>query len=190
MSRKAVFLDRDGTINEDPGYLSDPAEFRLLPTVVEGIRLLNDAAFLVVVITNQSGVSRGFLSLETLEGIHQRMKMELKLGGARIDGIYYCPHHPQDGCSCRKPGTGLLKRAIDELDIDPIQSFMVGDRWSDIEAGQRIGCRTIQVPEQPDSSEEEEGNSPTLPDLKANRFLDAVLWILERDAQRPQRLDH
>lgn len=180
MGRKAVFLDRDGTINEDPGYLSDPEGFRMLPTVIEGIRLLNEAAFLVVVITNQSGVARGLLTLETLASIHRRMKEDLRAGGARIDGIYYCPHHPDDGCTCRKPGSGLLERAIDELGIDPVKSFIVGDRLTDIEAGRSIGCRTVLVPEHPDQLKKERSDSRVMPDFKADQFLDGVMWILDR----------
>ena len=180
MGRKAVFLDRDGTINEDPGYLSDPGEFRILPTVVEGIRLLNEATFLVVVITNQSGVARGLLTLETLTSIHHRMETDLRAGGAQIDGIYYCPHHPDDGCDCRKPETGMLERAVHELGIDPGKSYFVGDRLTDIEAGQRIGCRTVLIPEHPEQHEKERRASLVKPDFEADQFLDGVMWILGR----------
>lgn len=176
-------MDRDGTINEDSGYLSDPQEFRMLPTVPEGIRLLNEKGFLVVVVTNQSGIGRGFLSLETLADIHERMETELRAEGARIDGIYYCPHHPDERCACRKPGTVLLERAVAEQDIDPTCSFFIGDRPTDIEAGHRMGCRTILVPEHADELEEERHNSPATPDFVADRFSDAVRWILDRDRE-------
>jgi len=181
MGRKAVFLDRDGTINEDVNYLSDPEEFRMLPTVVEGIRLLGEAAFLVVVITNQSGVARGLLTLKTLASIHERMEGKLRAEGARIDGIYYCPHHPDDGCACRKPGTALLERAIAEHDIDPTRSFFVGDRLTDIEAGQRAGCRTILIADHIGVAEEGSNAVSANPDFVADRFLDGVMWILDRE---------
>lgn len=183
MHHKAVFLDRDGTINEDVNYLSDPEEFRMFPTVAEGIRLLNEASFLVVVITNQSGIARGFLTRETLTAIHQRMESELRAEGARIDGIYYCPHHPDDRCTCRKPGTALLERAVVDHDIDPTQSFFIGDRMTDIEAGQKVGCKTVLVPEDSHLVEKERSLSSASPDFEADRFLDGVMWILNRDCE-------
>ncbi len=180
MGRKAVFLDRDGTINRDVHYLSDPEEFRMFPTVAEGIRLLNEAAFLVVLVTNQSGIARGLLTRETLSSIHRRMKSELRAEGAEIDAIYYCPHHPEEQCACRKPGTALLEKAIFEHDIDPTRSFFMGDRMTDIEAGHRMGCRTVLVPEDPDQLEEERRASRVNPDFEGEQFLDGVLWILDR----------
>jgi D-glycero-D-manno-heptose 1,7-bisphosphate phosphatase len=180
MSRKAVFVDRDGTINQDVHYLSDPEELRMLPTVPEGIRLLNENGFLVVIVTNQSGIARGLLTRETLIAIHQRMKSELRVVGAGIDAVYYCPHHPDDRCACRKPGTALLERAIVEHDIDPTCSFFIGDRMTDIEAGQKVGCTTVLVPEDSDLVEKERSLSSASPDFEADRFLDGVMWILDK----------
>lgn len=113
---RVVFIDRDGTINRDVSYCSHPDEFELLPKVAEGIRLLNEHGFKVIVVTNQSGIARGYFSEEMLQKIHVKMKEELKKRGAFIDdAIYYCPHHPDDNCDCRKPKPGLLLQAATVL---------------------------------------------------------------------------
>lgn len=140
---KAVFIDRDGTIARDVPYCSRPEDFELLPGVTEGIKLLKEHGFKVVVITNQSGVGRGYFSEHTLSLIHQKMMAELDKGGAAVDGIYYCPHHPDDDCACRKPRTKMLERAASELDIDISQSYMIGDSKLDMDLAQNAGCTGI-----------------------------------------------
>jgi len=140
---RAVFLDRDGTINRDVPYCSRPEDFELLPKVAEGIRILNQHGFKVVVITNQSGITRGYFTVEALSEVHQKMKDELTVHGAKIDAVYYCPHHPDDKCSCRKPSPELILKAASDLAIDLAWSYVIGDRDIDIDAGKQAGCRTI-----------------------------------------------
>lgn len=139
----AVFLDRDGTINRDVPYCSRPQELELLPGVSQAIRAFNGLGLKAVVVTNQSGVARGYLEETMLAQIHAEMVRQLAVQGARIDAIYYCSHHPDDGCPCRKPGTALAWRAARELEIDLPSSWVVGDAPTDVEMGRRLGCRTI-----------------------------------------------
>jgi D-glycero-D-manno-heptose 1,7-bisphosphate phosphatase len=150
--RPAVFLDRDGTVNEEVHYLSQPEQLVLLPTVAETIALLNQQAIAVVVVTNQAGVARGYFPEQRLEAIHQQLQILLGERRARLDGIYYCPHHPSAGlgqyktyCDCRKPMPGMLTRAAQELGLDLTQSLMVGDRESDLQAGAAAGSLTALV---------------------------------------------
>ncbi len=145
MRAPVVFLDRDGTINEEVGYLRDPALLRLIPGAAEGIRALNQAGFKVVVITNQSGLARGYFSLATLEEIHRELERQLASHGARIDAIYFCPHHPEEGCLCRKPRSGLIERAVRELDLDLSQAYVVGDRHLDLLLARNIGAKGVLV---------------------------------------------
>jgi histidinol-phosphate phosphatase family protein len=141
----AVFLDRDGTINEEVDYLDDPDRLYLIPGAAEAIRLLNEAGIRVIVVSNQSGVGRGYFSAATVETIHQRLAMQLAEHNARYDAIYFCPHHPTQGCECRKPKSGMLLQAAREHGIDTQRAFMVGDKISDLCAGRRVGCRTVLV---------------------------------------------
>ncbi|MFA5772803.1 MAG: HAD family hydrolase [Thermoplasmata archaeon] len=181
MANKAVFMDRDGTINVDGPYLSDPGKLKLCPGVVNGIRRLNKNGYKVIIITNQSGLARGFFSRETLENIHDELRSRLSEGGARIDAIYYCPHHPDDNCGCRKPKTKLFEKAIADFGIDASVSFVIGDRTADVVAGHRIGCKTILVPEKGKEKqvEQEKSNSTVKPDYECKRFTSAVNWILK-----------
>ena len=141
----AVFLDRDGTINEEVGYLDDPDRLRLMPSAAGAIRLLNEAGIPVIVVSNQAGIGRGYFLAATVEAIHERLAEQLARGGAHLDAVYYCPHHPSEGCDCRKPKTGMLVRAAQEHGIDMQRATMVGDKVSDLEAGRRAGCRTVLV---------------------------------------------
>ncbi|MBT9132808.1 MAG: D-glycero-alpha-D-manno-heptose-1,7-bisphosphate 7-phosphatase [Firmicutes bacterium] len=145
MANKAVFLDRDGTMAKDVHYCSRPEDFELFPYTAKAIRLLNEHGFKVVVITNQSGIARGYFTEETLAEIHEKMKRELAKEGALVDGIYYCPHHPDDNCNCRKPKPKLVLQAAKDFDIDLKHSFAVGDLQMDIELGKAVGCKTILV---------------------------------------------
>ena len=142
---KAVFLDRDGTIAHDVPYCSRPEDFELLPRVPEAIKLLNDNGFKVVVITNQSGIGRGYFTEDMLAKIHLKMLNELKKSSAVIDAIYYCPHHPNDKCECRKPKPAMILQAARDLDINLQESFFIGDSSLDIEAGNRAGCHPIRI---------------------------------------------
>ncbi|WP_022853981.1 D-glycero-beta-D-manno-heptose 1,7-bisphosphate 7-phosphatase [Thermodesulfatator atlanticus] len=179
--RPAVFLDRDGTINEEVNYLSSPEEFKLIPGAGEAIRLFNQAGFAVVVITNQSGLARGYFTEETLQKIHQKMCKDLAAHGARIDAIYYCPHHPDDHCSCRKPKTGLVERAAKELGLDLKKSYVIGDRYLDLLLARNIGAKGVLVLTGY-GREELEKKLPEIglePDIIARDLLDAAKRILQ-----------
>ncbi|MCL0060400.1 HAD family hydrolase [Dehalococcoidia bacterium] len=166
-------MDRDGTLARDVHYCRRVEDFELLPTVPEAIRLLNTNSLKVVVITNQSGIARGYFTEEILAQIHDKMKQELAKDGAWVDAIYYCPHHPDDGCECRKPKTGLFLRAARELDIDLSRSFVVGDVQMDIDAGRALGSKTVLVTTGP------QGGIVDPPDYTAGSLLEAVKWILK-----------
>jgi D-glycero-D-manno-heptose 1,7-bisphosphate phosphatase len=150
--RAAVFLDRDGTINEEIGYMDRLEKLRLIPGAAEAIRLINASGMKTVVVTNQSGVARGIFTESFVAEIHARLGEMLRAEGASLDGIYFCPHHPTEGrgdylrgCECRKPAPGLLLRAAAELHLDPARSYMVGDTLKDIEAGASVGARGVLV---------------------------------------------
>ena len=148
----AVFLDRDGTICEEVGYLDSPAKIRLIPGAGAAIRLLNQRGLKAVMVTNQSGVARGFFSERRLGEIHRELCRMLHAEGGSLDGIYYCPHHPTEGrgrylrsCDCRKPAPGLLLRAAADLGLDLGRSYCVGDRLADLECGQPAGTKGVLV---------------------------------------------
>ena len=146
--KRAVFLDRDGVICYDVHYMSSPDQFQLMPGVAEGIRKLNEAGFLIIVVTNQSGIRRGYLTEDDLEKIHERMIKELRERGARIDAIYHCPCLPEDGCECRKPRPGMLIQAARDHGIDLSKSLMIGDKDIDAQAGRAAGCTTLLISDQ------------------------------------------
>ena len=177
MRNRAVFLDRDGTIARDVPYCRRSEDFEILPSVPEAIRLLNQNGFKVVVITNQSGIRRGYFTVETLAQIHKQMEYELALNGAHVDGIYYCPHHPDEGCACRKPNTALFRRAAEEFDIDLSCSLVIGDMRMDIDAGKALGCKTILV-----TTGAQGGNGIVgSPDYIAGTLLEAAQWQTENE---------
>ena len=148
----ALFLDRDGVIIEEAEYLSDPEVLRLIPGAAAALARVNQQDIPVIVVSNQSGVARGFFPLEQVDLVHRRLDDALAEFGARIDRYYYCPHHPSEGqwpyriqCRCRKPQPGMLFQAARELDLDLRRSLMIGDKLSDLEAGSRAGCETVLV---------------------------------------------
>jgi D-glycero-D-manno-heptose 1,7-bisphosphate phosphatase len=189
--RPAVFLDRDGTINEQMGYINHISRFQLLPGVAEAICLLNAAQIPVLVVTNQSGLARGYFPESLLDAVHVKMRQLLAEAGAHVDGIYVCPHHPEAkearfrlDCECRKPKTGLLQQAARELGIDLAQSYVVGDRWSDIRCGAAVGAATILV-----LSGYGRGDALYIgpqqavqPNFIAENLAAATQWILDRQA--------
>ncbi|MFY9607750.1 MAG: D-glycero-beta-D-manno-heptose 1,7-bisphosphate 7-phosphatase [Blastocatellia bacterium] len=151
-SSAAIFIDRDGTINEDSGYISKPDELIIYPWVAEAVRLINEAGLKTIVVTNQSGVARGMYTEDDLRLIHTRMISELRNQSARIDGVYYCPHHPDYGderyrreCECRKPSPGMLHAAAREHKVDLARSFVIGDKASDINLATNVGARGALV---------------------------------------------
>jgi D,D-heptose 1,7-bisphosphate phosphatase len=142
---RVVILDRDGTLVIDRGYLDDPAGLEFEPGAAEGLKWLYSCHYRLVVITNQSGVGRGFFTLERLEEMNARLNLMVNDAGARLEGIYYCPHAPDAGCVCRKPALGLLIRAVADLGFNPASAIMIGDKESDIEFGRRAGATTILI---------------------------------------------
>jgi len=176
----AVFLDRDGTINQDTNYLSNPDEVRLIPGSAQAIARLNRAGLAVVVVTNQSGLARGFYSHEDLQAVHAELDRLLAAHGARVDAYYHCPHHPEGvvehlalECDCRKPGPGMVLRAAEELDLRLTGSFMVGDRPGDVGCALAAGLYAVRVLSGPDQDDEEQAAHHRAPDLAG-----AVEWIL------------
>ncbi|MGC8761831.1 MAG: D-glycero-alpha-D-manno-heptose-1,7-bisphosphate 7-phosphatase [Bryobacteraceae bacterium] len=143
--KPCIFFDRDGTLIEERNYLSDPDQVVLIPGAAEAVRLARGAGYLTVVLTNQSGVGRGYFTLEDVERVNARMLELLLREGAEIDGIYVCPHAPEEGCGCRKPRTGLVERAARELGIDVGASWMVGDKAADLELARNAGMRGVLV---------------------------------------------
>ncbi|MFC1821286.1 D-glycero-alpha-D-manno-heptose-1,7-bisphosphate 7-phosphatase [Thermodesulfobacteriota bacterium] len=152
LRRPAVFLDRDGTINEQMGYINHLSRFVLLPRVPEAIKLLNQRNFLVIIITNQSGVARGYFPVGLVDEVHDYMRKTLEEQGAVIDDIFFCPHHPRgiipefrEACDCRKPKTGLVDQACQSFNIDLSRSYVVGDRYTDIELAETLGIGSVMV---------------------------------------------
>lgn len=182
-----IFLDRDGTLNRDTGYVKTPEELELFPDAVEAVARLNRAGARVVLVTNQSGIARGIFTHASLEAIHASLCERLKAGGARLDGIYYCPHHPDEGCACRKPGTRLIEQAVLELGLDKDRegrlrgrAYVIGDQERDMELARRIGARSVLVMTGPAGfraqAVSEQGGPP--PDCIAAGLSEAVEWIL------------
>ena len=183
----AVFLDRDGTIIDEVGYLDRPERVELYPFSIPAIRALNHAGFRVVLVTNQSGIARGFFDERTLQSVHDHLAALLRIGGAHIDAYYHCPHHP-DGripkftgpCECRKPGRGMVDRAVEELRVDPARSFTVGDRWLDVKLVANVGARGILVRTGYGHLEETRPAANVTADAVVNNLVEAVGWILSR----------
>jgi D-glycero-D-manno-heptose 1,7-bisphosphate phosphatase len=187
MANRAVFLDRDGTMNEEVGYVNHVERFHLLPRAGEAVRLLNQHEWKAVVITNQSGVARGYFPESLIHQVHKKMKDLLREEGAHLDGIYYCPHHPDIGvppyrqkCKCRKPATGLVEEAVRNLDLDCSLSYLVGDRGMDIEFGHQIGAKAILVLTGYGKGEWKYYRKKwkIKPDYVAEDLFEAVQWIL------------
>jgi len=176
MADRAIFLDRDGTMAIDVVYCSRPEDFKLFPLAARAVKLLNDHGYKVIVVTNQSGVARGYFTEDMLEKIHQKMQEDLAKEGAIVDGIYHCPHHPDDKCKCRKPEPEMVLRAVSEHDIDLQRSFVVGDKQMDVQLGKRVGCRTVLIA--PDAGGDEA--RPFSPDYVAPDLYQAAQWIIDQ----------
>jgi D-glycero-D-manno-heptose 1,7-bisphosphate phosphatase len=186
-TRPAIFLDRDGTLSHEVGYINHASRFRLFPWTVDAVRLINQAGLLAVVITNQAGVARGYFPESVIEEVHELLRAAMAAGGARLDGIYYCPHHPDVGeppyradCDCRKPRPGLLRRAAADLGADLARSFMIGDRYGDLTLAWSVGARGALVKTGYGLGElvHLSPRWPRQPDLVAEHALDAVERIL------------
>ena len=184
-ARRAVFLDRDGTLIEEAGYLNALERLKFFPYTVDAVRLLNRGGFAVVLVTNQAGIARGIVKPAFVTKAYEYISERLAIGGAKLDGLYYCPHHP-DGiveglnrrCACRKPGTGMLVQAAADLDLDLSQSFVVGDRWHDIKCGQNAGTRSVLVRTGSGRGEEQSPEPGVAPTAIADNLIGAVSWIL------------
>ena len=185
--RPAVFLDRDGTVLEEAGYLDRLERLVFFPFAIDAIRLLNRGGFAVVIITNQSGVGRGMYEEEFVVRAHAVVDERVKAGGGRVDGFYYCPHHPtaeleryRRDCDCRKPGPGMLRAAAADLDLDLSRSFAVGDKWTDVQAGLAAGGKGILVRTGYGRSSETSPRRSVEPTFVADDLIAAVSWILRQ----------
>ncbi len=152
MKNKAVFLDRDGTINEEMGYINHLSRFRIFPFTAKAIALLRENGYKIIVVTNQAGVARGYFTEEQVREVHLFLQNRLSKENAQIDKIYYCPHHPTEGngkykktCVCRKPNTGMISKAVEDFDIDLSRSYMIGDRYKDVLFAHKVGLKSIMV---------------------------------------------
>ena len=191
--RSAVFLDRDGTLIEEVGYLDRPERVQLYPWASDAIRALNRAGVVVVMVTNQSGVARGFFDEEVVRVVHERIADLLRAGGAFLDAYYYCPHHP-DGkvasytvrCECRKPGRALVDRAVAEFGVDPAQSYAVGDRWFDVQLARTVGARGVLVRTGYGADEERRPPHGVAADVVVDNLAAAASWVLA-DRERRAR---
>ncbi|MCA1816894.1 MAG: HAD family hydrolase [Acidobacteria bacterium] len=190
MRRRAFFIDRDGTISEEVGYVNHPSRYRVFPFAAEAVKLINRAGWLAVLVTNQAGVARGYFKEDLIAEVHEQLKQGLASEGARLDAIYYCPHHPSVGdapyraeCDCRKPKPGLIARAAEELDIDLARSWTIGDRYGDTELARNAGTRAALVLTGYGRGEFEyqRGSWRHQPDLIAENLLEAVREILRTD---------
>lgn len=188
---RAVFLDRDGTINEEVGYLDDLAKLKIIPAAFEAVRLINAAKMKSVVITNQAGIARGLFSEDFVKTANKYLHAEFLKKKALIDAFYYCPHHPTEGigsyrkrCGCRKPAPGMLIQAAREMNIDLTRSYIIGDRYNDMEAGKKAGVKGILVKTGFGQSVLQDDGPDKLtaynqPDFIAADILEAVRWILK-----------
>jgi D-glycero-D-manno-heptose 1,7-bisphosphate phosphatase len=186
-TRPAVFLDRDGTLIEDVGYLDSLARLALFPWTIDAVRALNRAGLPLVVVTNQSGVARKYFAEAFVQETHRALDARLAEGGARIDAYYYCPHHP-DGklpeyalaCDCRKPRPGLIERAARDLHLDPARSFVVGDKWGDVALARAVGGRAVLVRTGTGAIVEQRPRPGVTADAVVDNLAAAASWILMR----------
>ena len=187
VARPAVFIDRDGTLTEEVGYVNHPRRIRLLPRSAEAIRRVNAAGVPVVLATNQAGIARGYFSPQVLRLTNEEMTRQLKEAGARLDGVYVCVHHPTEGaapyrleCDCRKPKPGMLHRAARELGLDLAASTVIGDKASDLETGRAVGAAAVLVLTGYGAGDWEYRRDTfrVPPDHVAEDLLDAVEWVL------------
>ena len=186
---KAVFLDRDGTINEEMGYINHISRFKIFSFVPEAIRILNESGYKVIVVTNQSGVARGYFDEQLVREVHKKLLHKVELTGARIDAIYYCPHHPDEGkppyridCECRKPKTGMIQKAKKAFNLDMARSFMIGDRYKDVEFGRNAGLHTVMVLTGYGKGEYmyQRQQWAKMPEHISKNLLEAAIWIKEK----------
>jgi D-glycero-D-manno-heptose 1,7-bisphosphate phosphatase len=174
--RTAVFLDRDGTINQEVAYLHDPADLTLIPHAPDAIRALNQRGILAILVTNQAGIGRGLYSEAAMHRVHAEMVRRLAAEGCHLDDLYFCPHRPDEACSCRKPAPGMLLQAAQKHALDLAACYMIGDKITDVEAGHAAGCQTILVLTGYGEQEQKKGTTFQI-DFIARDLLEAVQWI-------------
>jgi len=189
MKKPAVFIDRDGTVNEQMGYVNHPSRFVILPGVAEAFRILNKNGYLAIIVSNQSGVARGYFPIELVYNIHSSMKESFLKEGATVDGIFFCPHYPKGSdpeyshdCDCRKPKTGLIKQACEQFNIDMSRSYMIGDHYTDMELADHSNIKGILV-KTGYGAGVIEYNLPAMdakPCYIAEDLLAAVNWIIKK----------
>jgi heptosyltransferase-2 len=189
LSGFTIFLDRDGTLNPDPGYIRSSDQYEIFPGVAQALSRLKQAGARLIVVTNQSGVARGFFSAGDLDGIHAKLRCLLGEAGVSLDAIYVCPHHPDEGCDCRKPDRGLIDRAVGEQRVDLTRSYLIGDHARDMELAKRVGSRGILVTTGavPPEQVEELKASGAVPDRVASSLTEAVDWLLTDARSRMSR---
>ena len=185
MVKSAVFVDRDDTLIADVGYCKDPDRVQLLPGVVEGLQRLSRAGMAIIVVTNQSGLGRGVFTEDDLSAVHARLRSELEASGVGLRAIYYCPHLPEDNCSCRKPRPGLLLKAASEMDLNLKTCFMIGDRELDLLAGRAAGTRTILVSKEV----QERADVERIADFVVKNLVEAASVILNQSKNPVTRED-
>jgi D-glycero-D-manno-heptose 1,7-bisphosphate phosphatase len=190
VTRPAVFLDRDGTLIEERGYLDRLDLLELFPFTADALRLLRRAGFVTVVVTNQSAIGRGIIDEPFLATVHVAIDERLALGHAAIDRYYHCPHHPDAAvaelrqvCRCRKPAPGMIEQACRDLGLDPARSVMVGDRWLDMQCGRAAGTRTVLVRTGHGAHEEQHASGDVHADAILNNLMEAVGWILRSSSR-------
>ena len=183
--KKAVFLDRDGTLNVDVGYLHQLEDLELFPWTADALRLLKRAGYTLIVVTNQSGIAHGLIDPGFVTIAHDEMRRRLQRGGADLDALYYCPHHPRGSikefsidCRCRKPLPGMVEDAVRDLGVDPKRSWVVGDKWLDVQLGEAVGARSILVRTGWGSEQEKKRPAGQQVDAICDNLIHAVSRIL------------
>jgi D-glycero-D-manno-heptose 1,7-bisphosphate phosphatase len=190
MPSPAIFLDRDGTMNVDVGYLHAIDQIELFPWTTDALRLLKRAGFVLVVVTNQAGVARGLIAEGFVEQAHVELQRRLAPVGAAIDAFYYCPHHPlgtvekfRGECRCRKPNPGMVEDAVRDLGLDPRRSWVIGDKWLDVQLGQAVGARSILVRTGWGASEEPQRPEGVVVDAVCDNLMHAVGVVLGSESR-------
>lgn len=186
-----MFMDRDGTMTVEGGYINHPSRLKLIPGTAEAVKLCNESGLLAIVVTNQAGVARGYFTENMIHVVHGKLRQMIEKKGGKLDAVYYCPHHPREGgegyrldCNCRKPKTGMIEAACKDLPVDLSRSYMVGDKISDSEFGHKLGLRTVMVMTGYGRGEYEYQRQDwkDTPDHFAKNLLGAVQWI-QQDLQ-------
>jgi len=175
--KPAIFLDRDGTLIEHVEYLHEPSRVKLFADVLAGLKLLAEAGYRLILVTNQPGIGLGYFTKDDFFKVNREMLKAIKSAGLSLDRIYFCPHSDHEGCDCRKPKAGMLRRAGKELNVEFSRSFIIGDSTSDIQAGREVGCRGVLLETGVSGAD---GRYAGSPDFKAPNFLKAVTWILQQ----------